>query len=115
MKKHGETPELTEEMWLDKRLIIATMSFAKPAECHCTQCDNWNGASFQVHTEVGTMKFKKSMEGLHHHEFSPEFINALKTLKLQEQHEAQLVATTEDGTEGHAKQQQERAKEARKS
>ena len=33
---------------------------------------------------------------------------------MQEKHEAQLVATIKDNTEGHTKQQQERAKEARK-
>ena len=29
MKKHGETPEPIEEMWLDERLMITVMSFCK--------------------------------------------------------------------------------------
>ena len=74
MKKCGEIPEMTEEMWLDEKLMITAMSFAKLAECYPALCNNWNGESFQVHTKIGIVKFRKSEEGLHHHEFSPEFI-----------------------------------------
>ena len=74
MKKCSKTPELTEEMWLDDKSVITTMSFAKLAEHYCIQCNNQNGEPFQVHAKVGMMKFGKSKEGSCHHEFSPEFI-----------------------------------------
>ena len=32
MKKHGTIPELTEQMWLDKKSMITTMSFTELAE-----------------------------------------------------------------------------------
>ena len=83
MMKCRETLELTEEMWLDEMSMMTTMSFAKLVERHCMQFDNWKGASSQAHTEVGTMKFKQSLEGLCHHEFSPEFIEALKNRETQ--------------------------------
>ena len=94
MKKCGETPEPTEEIWLGKMLMITTMSFAKPTECCHMQCDNWNGASFQVHTEIGRMKFKQSKEGLCHHEFSPEFITG------PQNRETQLLGTAEENAAG---------------
>ena len=52
MKKCGEKPELTEQMWLDERSMITVTGFSKSAEQHCTQFDNWNGVSSQVHTEA---------------------------------------------------------------
>ena len=107
MSRCGETPGLTNEMWLDEKSMITILSFAKLAEKKRIQCDNWNGESFQVHAEVGVMKFKKSTEGLHYHEFSQEFIDNLKISKAQDNHEAQSVATVEGDTEGYAKQQQE--------
>ena len=96
MKKHGKTPEPTEEMWLDERSMITMMSFAKPAECHRMQCNNWNRVSFQAHTEVRTMKFKQSeKEGPHLHEFSPEFITG------PQNKETQVLVTVEENAAGH--------------
>ena len=46
MIKCREIPELTEEMWLDEKSMMTTMSFAKLAERQRTQCDDWNGLSF---------------------------------------------------------------------
>ena len=88
--------------------MITAMSFAKLAECYRTQCDNWNGESFQVHTKIGIVKFGKSEEGLHCHEFSPEFIKGLQKNKMQP------LGTVEENAEGHTNQQQEQAKEAKK-
>ena len=104
MKKCGETPELVEEMWLDERSMITTMSFAKPAERHRTQHHNWNGASFQAHTEVGTMKFKQSDKSLHCHEFSPEFITGLQNK------ETQPLGTAEENTADQTNQQHKKQK-----
>ena len=112
MRMHGKMPELTEEMWLDEESMITIMSFAKLAERCQTQCDNCMGASFQVHTEVGAMKFKQSIEGLCHHEFSPEFLKALRDKRNNSN--AQPMAAVEDNAVGHTKAQQEKAKEARK-
>ena len=112
MRMHGETPELTEEMWLDEESMITAMSFAKLTERHRMQCDNYMGASFQVHTEVGVVKFKQSIEGLCHHEFSPEFLEALR--EKRNGGNAQSLAAVEDNAVGHTKAQQEKAKEARK-
>ena len=108
MMKHSETPDLAEEMWLDKMSMITVISFTKSADKHRIQCDNWNGASFQLHTEVGTMKFKRSKEGPHHHKFSPEFIASIKNQG------AQPLGTVEENATGRVNQQQDKAKEAQK-
>ena len=88
--------------------MITTMSFAKLAERHHMQCNNWNGASFQMHAEVGTMKFQQSEEGLCCHEFSPEFITG------PQNEETQPLGTVEENAAGHTNQQREQAKEAQK-
>ena len=87
--------------------MITIIGHAKPTADECRiQCDNLNGESFQVHTEVGTMKFKQSEEGLCCHEFSPEFITGLQNK------EAQPLGTVEENATGHSDQQHEQAKEA---
>ena len=74
--------------------MITAMSFAKLAERHHMQCDNQNGESFQANTKVGVMKFRKSKEGSHCHEFSPEFI------KGPQKNKTQPLGTVEDNVEG---------------
>ena len=65
--KHGTIPGLMDGMWLDKMSMITIVSFSKPSDKHMTQCDIKIRESFQVHTKVGTMKFKQSEEGLCYH------------------------------------------------
>ena len=93
----GKMPGLIERTWLDKLSMITIISFAELANRHKIQCNNPNGESFQVHTEVGMMKFKRSEEGLHDCKFSPEFIES-----MQEQH-AQCLGTVEENATGHTK------------
>ena len=97
----GKILDLTEEMWLDKMSMIMIIGFEKLAERHRIQCNDWNGASFQVHAEVGIVKFKQNREGLHCHQFSPCFIAA-----TQKQGTQPLGTIAENAT-GHANQQQE--------
>ena len=54
------------------------------------------------------MKFGKSEEGSHCHEFSPEFI------KRSQKNGTKPLGTAENNTEGHTNQKHEQAKEARK-
>ena len=46
MMTHGKILDLTEEMWLDEMSMIMIIGFAKLAERHRIQCNDWNGASF---------------------------------------------------------------------
>ena len=50
------------------------------------------------------------MEGLHCHEFGPEFLEALR--EKRDDSNAQSMAAVEDNAVGHMKAQQEKAKEA---
>ena len=58
MESHGKTPGLTEKMWLDEMSMITIIGFTKLADKCGMQHDNFNGESFQVHAEVGMMKFR---------------------------------------------------------
>ena len=95
-------------MWLNEMSMMTVVSFAKSADGHRIQCNSWNGASFQVHTEAGIVKFKKSKEGPNFHQFSPEFIASTK------KHDAQLLGAVKENATGHTNQQQERAEKAQK-
>ena len=90
--------------------MITIVSFLKPSDECRTQCGNKIGESFQVHTKVGTMKFKESEEELHCHQFSEEFIKW-----MHDETETQPLGTVEDNVIRHTEQQKGRAKEARKS
>ena len=83
-------PGSTEEMWLDWMSMIKVINFMKPADRCRIQCNDMNGESFQVHTEVGVMRFKRNKEGPCHHQFSPEFIKSVN------EQEMQLPGTTEE-------------------
>ena len=106
MTTHGEMLDPTEEMWLGKMSMITIVGFTNLADKCRIQCDNQNRASFQVHTEVEIMKFKRNKEGLHCHQFSPEFIVSIKKQGTQP------LGTVEENIIGHTEQQQDKAKEA---
>ena len=93
--------------WFDEHLMITIISFGRLCEKCRIQCDNWNGPSFQVQAEVGIMRFKKSAEGLHCHEFSEDHMTSTR----EEHH---FMCTAEKNEEGHTKDQQECAKTAQK-
>ena len=41
----GETPDPTEQMWLDEMSVITIIGFATLTDEHRTQCDHHNGES----------------------------------------------------------------------
>ena len=107
LEEHGRFTGFDRPVWYDKNSMANIFSFAELAQQYRITYDSSEGDHFNIHgTSKGTIKFKKSNQGLYYYNFQKGNKNI--------QEEVQLVDTVAKNRRNYSIQQFERAKGARK-